>query len=108
MKKIIELCDRLSHTNDEHEANRFEVNARPLMWDLVAYAKKLEEENHALRDALEFYANGKALRVKPEKAHLWEKDYDSSDHEWYLRSMSDWDSTLLAKEVLAKYPKGEK
>ena len=61
------------------------------------------QENARLREALEFYANGSKgddLEPKPEKAHLYEKDYPVDHAYWRQRSMSDYWSGRRAREAL--------
>jgi hypothetical protein len=60
-------------------------------------AAKLEIYENALKE----YANGTAIRVKPEKAHLYVEDFKHGSPEWLQRSMSDYDDTLLAKQALS-------
>ena len=65
--------------------------------------KELEAEIARLREALEFYAKGSEgddLEPKPEKAHLYEKDYPVDHAYWRQRSMSDYWSGRRAREAL--------
>lgn len=73
--------------------------ARPLL-------KRCEEIEARLAEAMEvlrFYAIGSSdLEPKPEKAHLYEKNYAMGSHEWNQRSMSDYWSGKRAREALEK------
>jgi len=69
----------------------------------------LKSENAKLREALEFYAKGSEgddLEPKPEKAHLYEKDYPVDHAYWRQRSMSDYWSGRRAREALNDLRKG--
>jgi len=45
---------------------------------------------------------GSDLEPKPEKAHLYDKDYPMWSPEWRQRSMSDYWSGKLARETLRR------
>lgn len=67
-----------------------------------AKIKELEAKLSIAVEALQRYANGQALKVKPEKIHLYIDDICHGNPLWHQRSMSDYDAKLLAKEALEK------
>lgn len=58
----------------------------------------LEAENAKLREALQKYADGDGLRLKPEKEYLYADPADKVL--WVQRSMSDWDNRIIARAAL--------
>lgn len=70
--------------------------------EICKESDRLRAENKVLRDGLELYANGLGLKLKPGKENLYRDGVKMGDPGWFARSMSDWDSKLIAKEALAK------
>lgn len=65
-------------------------------------ARQWKKERDEFEKALKFYAQGGVdLEPKPEKAHLYEKDFPMNSHQWRERSMSDYWSGKLARQTLA-------
>lgn len=66
--------------------------------------KPIDLATKKLIEALECYAKGLSdLEPKPEKAHLYAKDFDMNSVEWRQRSMSDYWSGKLARQALAEF-----
>jgi len=68
----------------------------------MKFYTKIESKLSIAVEALQRYANGQALKVKPEKIHLYIDDICHGNPLWHQRSMSDYDDRLLAKEALEK------
>lgn len=63
----------------------------------------------ALVGALRFYADGKCdLEPKPEKAHLYVKDFEMNSPEWLQRSMSDFVSGRKARDAIEAWERATK
>lgn len=67
------------------------------------------ESVQALVGALRFYADGKCdLEPKPEKAHLYVKDFEMNSPEWLQRSMSDFVSGRKARDAIEAWERATK
>lgn len=92
----------ICHVCDEPDEN-WQDNGQFIAAFNPETALRLLDELERYRGALEFYANGSVgddHEPKPDKAHLYDKDYPMDSSEWRQRSMSDYVIGKRAREAL--------
>lgn len=86
---------------DDTESDKFYSLASP------QNILRIGEALRVAREALEYYASGKIdLHPRQEKKHLYEGEVKMWDKKWIQRSMSDYESGLIARLALTKMEEG--